>query len=686
MTMKKFILMGVVALMGLASCSDYLDVQKYFTDRQDLNRIFNSRDYTEEWLANGYAQLLNYNLEMGHTRFSLSNFSDDMIFTEGAVGITYSNFRFGQYGPQYTNRVGQLISEPWKQSYQGIRQASIMLENLHTGAEIDQAMVDDYRGQALFLRGYLYWLLVRKYGPVPILPETGLDYEASYDELALPRNTYDECAEYISEQMIKAAELLPLQRFALDGSRPTRGAALATRAKILVYAASPLMNGNTEMAEFTDDQGKALISQEYDESKWAKAAAACLDVIKLNRYKIFTSAARAGSHYYQGAYPATLAPPYLAGYSDQNWPDGWADIDPQDSYQQLFNGDLSVTDNPELIFSRGSNQTTNEWGILSMTEHEMPVGPGGNGWNCHSITGKMCDAYAMNTGAPFVRTDAMKGFTTAADQGSVAAPGPYPNLKLDVWKEYGQREPRFYASVAFNGSNWAAGTAGASGRDAQVFYYYGDENGRKAVSSNDRWLPTGIGIRKFVNPKDSKDYGGSGTLMAKVDPAIRYADILLLYAESLNELTTSYQIPSWDGKETYTVTRDVAAMKEAVRPVRVRAGVPNYQDIPGNGDPYLNANELRAALKKERMIEFLGENQRYYDLRRWKDAPAEEGAPVMGCNTTVTRAYRELYYEQVVISSIQTAFSKKQYWWPIAWEELRRNKRLTQAPEWPSFD
>jgi hypothetical protein len=684
--MKKLILICVVALMGFSSCSDYLDVQKYFTDRQDLNRIFNSRDYTEEWLANGYAQLLDYNLEIGHTRFAITNFSDDMIYAESGPEVTYSNFKFGQYGPQYTNRVGQLIAMPWKQSYQGIRQASIMLENLRTSAEIDQARMDDYRGQALFLRGYLYWLLVRKYGPVPILPEEGLNYEDTYDNLALPRNSYDECVEYISEQMIKAAELLPLERSSLDAARPTRGAALATRAKAMVYAASPLMNGNTEMSDFVDDQGRHLISQEYDESKWAKAAAACLDVIRLNKYKLATAAARLGTSYNTSPTPTTMKPPYHPVYSESNWPDGWADIDPQNSYQILFNGDLTASDNPELIFSRGNNETSNEWGILGMTEHEMPSGAGGAGWNCHGITGKMCDAYAMNTGKPFVRTEAMKGFTTSADVGTHDNPGPMPNIRTDVWKEYGNREPRFYASVGFNGSNWPAATAGQSGRDAQVFYYYGETNGRKEVSTSANWIHSGIGMKKFVNPRDSKSYDGAGQLMSKVDPAIRYADILLLYAESLNELTTSYQIPSWDGSASYSVSRDIAEMKNAVKPVRIRAGVPNYDDIYDGRDPYNNADELRAELKHERMVEFLGENQRYFDLRRWKDAPAEEGAPVVGCNTTVTKAYRELYHEQVVISSIQTAFSKKLYWWPIAWDELRRNGRLTQAPEWPSFD
>ena len=120
--------------------------------------------------------------------------------------------------------------------------------------------------------------------------------------------------------------------------------------------------------------------------------------------------------------------------------------------------------------------------------------------------------------------------------------------------------------------------------------------------------------------------------------------------------------------------------------VRLRAGVPNYDEIPGMGNPYASADELRKMLKRERQIEFLGENQRYYDLRRWKDAPEEESQMIYGCNTTVPTEYREYFYEQVVVPSVQTSWSMKKYFWPVSYDELKRNAKLTQAPGWPSFD
>lgn len=345
---KKYNLLTILcAVICFSSCSDYLSVERYFNDRQDLERIFKSRDYTEEWLANGYYQLLSSNLDIGHVKFTVSNFSDDMTFNEdpsfNGNSISFQDFKAGSYDIDRLNG-------SWTQSYKGIRQASILIENVDINEDFTKEEIDDIKGQAYFLRGYLYWLLIRKYGPVPILPDQALDYDASYDELSYPRNSYDECVEYIAEQMLLAASLMKPDRDARSAGRPTVGSALAVRAKAYLYAASPLFNGNPEMADFVDHEGRILISQEYDHSKWARAAAAALDVIELGKYKLFVSAARkTGSE----AYPATITPPYHPVYSEANWPDGWADIDPMESYRALFNGDLYVNENPELIFTRG---------------------------------------------------------------------------------------------------------------------------------------------------------------------------------------------------------------------------------------------------------------------------------------------------------------------------------------------
>ncbi len=103
------------------------------------------------------------------------------------------------------------------------------------------------------------------------MPASGVDYTKSYDELSIPRNTYEECVDLIAEEMKQAAKELPERRDNLNIARPTRGAALAVRAKAYLYGASPLANGNTEMADFVDKTGRKLIPQKYSEEKMGKS-------------------------------------------------------------------------------------------------------------------------------------------------------------------------------------------------------------------------------------------------------------------------------------------------------------------------------------------------------------------------------------------------------------------------------
>lgn len=667
MKRKLTVFIFIIYLITIFSaCSKYIDVEYYFDDRQSEEKIFSSRDYTEQWLGNCYNKLLGFNLEIGHKRYTITNYSDDMFYNEGGNGSEYRQFKAGQYDYSW-------YRESWAQSYAGIRQASIMINKIADGNTFTVDEVADYKAQARFIRAYLYWLLLRKYGPVPIMPVSGVNYDESYDKLSYPRNTYDEVVDFISSEMAVAAKDLPLKRDNRNIARPTRGAALAVRAKALLYAASPLANGNTEMADFTDDEGKSLISQQYSEEKWAKAAAAAKDVIDLNFYRLYIADRKSKG---TEAYPATIIPPYNAEYSDKNFPEGWENVDPFESYRALFNGDLYASENPEMIFTRGENQTDPEHGVMALTQHQMPQL--GGGWNCHGLTLKQCDAYSMNDGSPFNRQEILNKYGSNMFVQSNEVDNFKP-VKAGVWKEFANREPRFYASVAFSGALWSMSSAVTNIGDVtnkQIFYYRGESEGR---INGDRWLPTGIGMMKYVNPKDNATNGGH--IFAKVEIAIRYADILLIYAEALNELGGAYNIPTWDSSSTHIMWRNIDEMSKSIKMIRIRAGVPNY-----NQSVYASRDSLRKKIKQERQIELLGENQRYYDLRRWKDAPVEEGEQIYGYNTLMTKQNAALFYSPVRVPLLQTSFSKKMYFWPIDWDELRKNRRLTQAPGWPSFD
>lgn len=254
-------------------------------------------------------------------------------------------------------------------------------------------------------------------------------------------------------------------------------------------------------------------------------------------------------------------------------------------------------------------------------------------------------------------------------------------LDAGVSLQYANREPRFYASVAYNGTRWYLGNESQSvNKNIQVFNYRGLKNG---YANTMFWLRTGIGVMKYVHPDDTYENGNIDNARYKPEPAIRYADILLMYAEALNELTSgvNYDIPSWDGAITYPISRDEEEMRAGIKPVRMRAGVPDFAD-----DIYSDKDKFRIYLKRERMIELMGEGKRYYDLRRWKDAPREESLPVYGCNTLMMQGDRERFHTPVAVWNLSATFSQKMWFWPISHSELKRNKRLTQNPGWTYND
>ena len=679
--MKKIYKFCIGALLGtiIVSCVDQLDSDKNFKDRMTLEDVFTNEKYSEEWLAHAYSYLKGENMDVGTKDNILWCFADDIYFGDRDI---YNTFKTGTYS--------EGDRQSWGASYKGIRQASIFIQNIDMNMEFTEAERADLKAQARFVRAYYYWLLLRKYGPVPLLPEEGLDYTASYDDLACQRNSYDECVEYIESEMRLAAKDLPLDRGANHTSRPTRGAALAARAKVLLYAASPINNPRPEDTErFTDlvdHDGRCLLAQEYNEYKWAKAAAAARDVMELpgsnygHRYVLHTVKKRDEA---AAGYPKTLPPYSDNDFENADWPNGYRDIDPFESYRQVFNGALSMFDNPELIFSRGQNQ--GDRNLADMVLHQLPTSA--NGWNTHGMTQKMCDAYYMYNGSEFNRqtfldTCQVENRFVSEKEGKA---GTYPYLKKGVWKEYAWREPRFYASVAFNGCVWPllnnSTLKDPKPVEQQVFYYRGNGNG---YTNSNFWLRTGIGIMKFVHPDDTSEAkGNKDYVKLKTEPAIRFAEILLIYAEALNELEegSSYDIPSWDGSASYSVKRDINEMKKGIRPVRCRAGVPDYT-LP----EYQDRNVFRKKLKHERQIELMGEGHRYFDLRRWKDAPIEESMEIYGCDALMTEENRAAFHSPIVVNELPTAFSRKLYFWPISHEELKRNKLLTQNPGWTYND
>ena len=285
-----YLLSVICAGAFLTSCTD-LDSDKYFDDRITEKQIFENRQSSEEWLAHAYYWLLDCNVEVsskggtGSTTINIDgvnvvvegarwnpfNFADDIYYgdRDNKIGAgdnkdadfaSYNSFREGNYHEDCGYAA-------WVRCYKGIYQASIFIHKIYMNKELTAEQIVDYRGQARFVRAYYYWLLLKKYGPTPIMADEGADYTASYHDIAIPRPTYEEAAEYISDEMLKAAsEIKTLYRDAGNICRPTRGACLATRALALTYAASPLANGQLQNgkhpAGVTDDIAKLFVNKD----------------------------------------------------------------------------------------------------------------------------------------------------------------------------------------------------------------------------------------------------------------------------------------------------------------------------------------------------------------------------------------------------------------------------------------
>ena len=710
---KHYSIVAICGLIGLTSCNDTLDADKYLDDRLTIETAFTDVGQTNQWLAQAFS-FLKGDLADCRTKSGayFQCFADDMYYGDRDSKLgdgspymeSYAAIKQGDYDENFG-------SNAWYNAYKGIYQASVFIQNIDRNYKLKEEDRIDMKGQARFVRAYYYWLLLRRYGPVPIMPDEGADYTLPYSELSVPRSSYEEVAEYIASEMVQATkELQSWSRFQgnTDASkmvRPTKGAALATRALAYIYAASPLANGQLQNGthpgvvgdgfaqKLRNKDGSPLLSLTYDEAKWARAAAACRDVIECPaNYELYHAGITTTDNKEAG-YPRTIVPPADGDFSEKNWPEGWADIDPYISYRDLFNGAVGL-ENSEIIFSRGYNAADSRHdNIDGFVAHQLPTSL--FGFNCHGLTQKMVDAYYTYKGEDVPGKDSeMNGgdgserpqtWTTNRNYNN------YPPLGMNVSMQYANREPRFYACVAFNGSYWWDACQEESrkkNRYKQIFYYRGQSADKtipnKGYVNGSYYLRTGIGCKKWVHPLDYRtDRNGSdyAHITQKWEPAIRYADILLMYAESLNELTGQHSIPSWDNSQIYNINRDITEMKKGIRPVRCRAGLPDYSTAE-----YASPDLLREKIKRERMIEFLGEGKRYYDLRRWMDAPVEESKPVYGCNVMMTEKQKTEFQKIVPIYNLPTVFSEKMYFWPICFSELRRNKSLVQNPGWQSQD
>ncbi|MDR2027499.1 MAG: RagB/SusD family nutrient uptake outer membrane protein, partial [Prevotellaceae bacterium] len=529
------------------------------------------------------------------------------------------------------------FSSYWKLYYQIIRQCNVIFSRIDEAPDWTMAERQKILAYNRFIRAYAYYNLVMNWGPVVLmgdLIELNNEEMTHYDR---PRDLYDTCINYICAEFEEASKNLPAKATSImDYGLPTKGAALALVARLRLIHASPLYNGGTAARMYfgawtRKTDGKHYISQTYDAKRWAVAAAAAKRVIDfqidgLPAYGLHTVIADDNTPQFRGK------------VDDPNYgkpfPNGSVGIDHLRSYSEMFNSETVPYVNPEFIWARTSSSLRNYACIQAFPF----MNEGGNGM---CVTQKIVDAYEMRDGRPITAYSLEYPYQ---EEGFTSTMQTFSGYRLNsgVSNMYVNREMRFYASIGFNECFWPnLSTTDGKHRNTTAYYTSDGPDGRSSVTNPANHPITGYVIKKFINPIDCT--AGSGArILDKTFPIIRYAEILLSYAEALNALTGASFAIETDGI-SHTYFRDKNEIKNAFNQVRYRAGLPGLTDTELD-----DADCVLEKIKKERMIEFLYENRRYFDVRRWGDYEDSENEPIMGMNTA---ASRDSYYQRVVPAS-----------------------------------
>ncbi|MBT9904314.1 RagB/SusD family nutrient uptake outer membrane protein [Bacteroides fragilis] len=618
----------LIALLCFVSSCDYLGVSDQLAGGlQNTEQVFDNVSYTKRWYANVFAGIPDYSginsVNVGAFKNPWTGMCDELV-------VGYGN------SSKYNNsdrNAANMGFHRYGDCYKYIRQANIFLQKAHpimtTGTQGDQLLEDELtqmKANVRFMRAFYHYLLFEQYGPIILVKDK--IYNATEDQ-DVPRNTVDEVIEYIDSELTAVASELTQEPIFEDKDYrawPTKGVALAVRAKLWLYAASPLLNGGyREALSVTNPDGTRLFP-DYDAGKWEKALAACKDFIdyaEAGRYELYKE------------------------YKDDNG----AVIDPDKSVYNLFQKYTH-----EIIWATANN----DWGGMNGDAFDRRIAPRceKNGLGSTGVTQELVDAFYMKDGFPVSATAYLPQSTLYQEEGYGTYKDQNDNFSkkytnVTVSNRYLNREPRFYNTVFFNGRQWPVSCN-------QVLFYNGGNSG---VQEGQATL-TGYMLFKRFNRSVSLTNPG---VASQFRPSIifRLADFYLMYAEAANE-----------------VNPNDARVLKYLNLVRERAGLPDIETL----NPAIRGNQelQRAAIQRERQIELATEGQRYFDVRRWmiadKNGEGRQNGYVHGMNVRGEANDKEDFNR--IVEASQIVFNRKMYLYPMPDSEMRKTKNLVQNPGW----
>jgi len=537
----------------------------------------------------------------------------------------------------------------WAGIYEGIRACNIMLENIHSVPDLPEWERAQWMAETKFLKAYYHFHLMKKWGPIPLVREN-LSINASVEEVRVYRDPMDECFDYVIELLDEAIPNLPVKVQSRDElGRITRPIAAGMKAKIMVYAASPLFNNNPDQANLIDRRGQKLFktdkTPEEVRKRWEDAVTACQQAIAVCEeasHELYTHQGRVRVN------DTIKVQLDLRNAITEKWnPEViWA------------NTHTSVGANRNLQYAAAPNLQWNQYPDIAVLYHHIqpPL--------------KIADQFYTDHGIPMENDLAWLG----KDPWSLRTPGPDERWHIRTGYVTAEmnynREPRFYAWLGFDGGQWYGQKPEVNDPVPGDLFWIASRAGGSQQKKGHDWGPvSGYFLKKVLHYQNRQVSAGGYDIVTYPWPMLRLADLYLLYAEAINEA----EGPS--GPNSADLFRYLDA-------VRARAGLPgvkeawdNYSNSPGR---YSSQQNLREIIHRERLIELSFESNRFWDIRRWKKAPAEYEKGMYGFKITASRP--EEYYQKVLMATQR--FSIKDYFWPIQLSLIEQNSNLVQNTGW----
>lgn len=589
--MKKSIRYISLALL-LGSAASFSSCSDYL-EKQPSNELTKEK-VLADWNLFEEFHLDTYNfLRHGALRVGDSwlDAATDLAETSYATGGVRTSFNIGNY---YGSGGNSELYDTWESRYRGIRKCNMVLENINA------------------------------------VPKN-------------PRNTDEEHAEYVKLYTAEARLFRAYfywEMFLRFGPVPIVTDVLDPEKDMI----TPYLQRPTVKEYVVDFILKELEECENDlldhDTAWATARAGRLSQpvarALASRIKLYMASPRYASQSgitWQEA--ADAAKSFMNDYGQYFGLFALENISPVENYGNAVLYTTYNDNNNETIFFR--NDGTIGWGGIS---NDTPVGEGGKGGNCPSQN--LVDMYDMIDGSsPFAQYDA----TGAPVYGNGAA-APAINTAsgyndANMWEN---RDPRLQATVLYQGTPW-----GTMRTDSKIDVRPGMADN---PTGNANATPTGYYMRKYIPATIlSSNHGGTARRLWTI---MRYAEILLNYAEAINEVNGPCQ--------------EVYDMLDAVRH---RAGITG--NVAGRAD-LASKEAMRNFIHKERTVEFAFEEHRSWDVRRWNVAVEALSRPIYGINVAMDGTVSRKVAQQRV-------FEEKMYLYPIPEAEVWKTG-IENNPGW----